>query len=158
MALNDRIYIVVPRTVDSKRPPYKVAMTCGRMAGHVGHVSGELQRASGVDVAAEYLIVLSVANSQELDGLCRALEKENVSFVEYRDPDEPFYGELLSAIATWPVQKYSSPSIIDLLPWRCKCNEVLNHSSGSSDSQHRAPGSNREVAGAIPAPSSKGAG
>lgn len=123
--MGERIYVVVPRTVDSKLPPYKLCMTCGRMAAHVGHVVGVLARASGMDVADLDLIVLSVGSSLDLENLCIRLEGEEISYVEYRDTDKAFEGELLTAVATWPIEREESGPLKKLRPWCCKCNEVV---------------------------------
>lgn len=115
-----RIYVIVPRTVDSDASDYKLCMTCGRMAAHVGHVSGILA-SDGVNVANEDLIVLSVASSKDLKETATKLKTANIRYVEYWDEDKAFDGKLLTAIATYPVQ----PPVEDLKalkPWRCKCN------------------------------------
>ena len=119
-----RIYVLVPRTVDSTKPPHKFTMTCGRMAAHVAHVVGILARAATVDVAEENIIVLSVASSRELSERCEALSAAGILWVDYFDVDHSFEGALLTAIATHPVMRENADALKDLKPWRCACNEV----------------------------------
>lgn len=144
--MDERVYIVIPRTVDSKLPPHKLSMTCGRMAAHAAHVAAVLTRASGVDVADKDLIVLSVKNSYELETVRQNLEREEVSLVEYRDTDKAFEGELLTAVATWPIEKNSSATLKQLRPWCCACNQV--QSPRSSTTERSIP--NREDSGSTP--------
>ena len=144
--MSERVYIVIPRTVDSKLPPYKMSMTCGRMAAHAAHVAAVLTRASGVDVADKDLIVLSVANSADLLATCACLEVENISFVAYRDVDKAFQGELLTAIATWPIERNSSAALKKLRPWCCACNQVPSPRSSTME----RPIPNREDSGSTP--------
>src|SRR5712692_1054055 len=101
----ERIYIVIPRNLDSTKPPFKFNMTCGRMAAHAAHAAAILARSSGIDVGDKDIIILSVGNSQDLENLCFDLNRNRIKFVEYRDVDKGFEGELLTAIATWPIAK-----------------------------------------------------
>jgi hypothetical protein len=121
--LSKRIYIVIPRTIDSPDPPFKVCMSCGRMAAHASHAAGMLGR-KGVPVDDLDLIVLSVGSSEELNSVIEKLKESSVDFVEYRDDDHSFFGTLLTAIALFPIEKGSCQVLNLLKPWRCKCNEV----------------------------------
>lgn len=152
--MDERVYIVIPRTVDSKLPPYKLSMTCGRMAAHAAHVAAVLTHASGVDVADKDLIVLSVANSEDLLAVCACLEVENVSFVTYRDVDKAFEGELLTAVASWPIERNSSATLKKLRPWCCACNQV----QGPRSSTMERSTFNREDSGSTPVAGSNLAG
>lgn len=140
--MSQRIYIVVLRNLDL--PDRKLCMTSGRIASHAVHAAAKLQRAlPEVDVQDQDIIILSVAGSKELEQLCCDLNRDRISFVEYRDVDRVFEGERLTAIAIHPIEKNQSKELAKLRPWRCACNEVPF--PGSSVSEHSA--SNR---GAVP--------
>lgn len=121
--MSTRVYVVVLRNLDL--PNRKLCMTSGRIASHAVHVVAKLQRAQpDVDVSDQDIIILSVADNEELAQLrSDLLVVERVNFVEYRDTDRAFEGEHLTAIATYPIERDSSPSLKALRPWRCKCNE-----------------------------------
>jgi hypothetical protein len=121
--MSERIYIVVLRNLDL--PDRKLCMTSGRIASHAVHVAAKLQRLiPEVDVQDKDIIILSVADNKELEGLCAALYKERVQIIEYRDVDRVIDGEYLTAIATYPIEKNSSFALKHLRPWKCKCNET----------------------------------
>lgn len=149
--MEERVYIVVLRNLDL--PDRKLCMTSGRIASHAVHVGAVLTRASGLDVADMDVIILSVANNEELDVLCKSLACEGVAFVEYRDTDRVIEGEYLTAIATYPIANNSSPSLKKLSPWKCACNEVrVSRSSVAErlvDNQDAESGHSRDV-GSIP--------
>lgn len=117
-----RIYVVVPRTVDSSKPPFKFTMTCGRMAAHACHVSS-LIGATGERVADLDVIVLQVASSAALVQVQKSLADSSIAFAEYFDEDHAFTGPLLTAIATYPIEKANAGVLSTLKPWRCACNE-----------------------------------
>jgi hypothetical protein len=117
-----RVYIVVLRNLDLM--DRKLCMTSGRIASHAVHAGAVLTRASGLDIANEDIIILSVANNMELAKLCASLQCEGISFVEYRDTDRTFEGEHLTAIATYPIEKNSSFALKHLRPWKCACNDT----------------------------------
>lgn len=119
-----RIYVVVPKTVDSPLPPFKLSMSCGRMAAHVGHAAGLLQEfLPEAEVAGRELIVLSVPGSPELAEVIVKLEAADIGYVRYLDEDKAFEGELLTAIATAPLDEEQRKVFAGLRPWKCKCNE-----------------------------------
>jgi hypothetical protein len=121
--MSERIYIVVLRNLDL--PDRKLCMTSGRIASHAVHAAAKLQRLlPQVDVQDQDIIILSVAGKPELEELCRALSRENIGFVDYRDADRVIDGEHLTAIATYPIEKISSIALKHLRPWKCACNEV----------------------------------
>lgn len=123
--MTGRIYVVVPRTVDSPLPPFKLSMSCGRMAAHVGHAAGLLQDTfpNSVKVRDTDLIVLSVANSIELQEALGRIKEQGIWHVCYLDTDKAFEGELLTAIATLPLDEEQRKVFAGLRPWKCKCNE-----------------------------------
>jgi len=116
------VYIVVLRNLDL--PDRKLCMTSGRIASHAVHTAVKLQRALGCDVSEKWIIILSVANNAELETVCQELNRERLQYVEYRDVDDAFRGEHLTAIATFPMEKNQSGALKKLRPWRCKCNET----------------------------------
>jgi len=120
-----RIYIVIPRTVDSEKPPFKLCMSCGRMAAHAAHAAAMVQdKRPDINVSDLDLIVLSVGSSRDLLILRDALKCEGVQSEEYKDVDKAFEGELLTAICTWPIEAKSSKALNALRPWKCACNET----------------------------------
>jgi hypothetical protein len=148
-----RIYIVVLRTLDL--PDRKLCMTSGRIASHAVHAAVKLQRLLPlIDVQDQDIIILSVAGSTELKHLCQDLNRECISFVEYRDIDRVFEGERLTAIAVYPVEKNQSHALKVLRPWKCACNETSFPRSSvaeqSVDNREVASGSAGD-SGSIPA-------
>src|SRR6266446_9650617 len=102
--MSERIYIIVLRNLDL--PDRKLCMTSGRIASHAVHVAAKLQRLlPEVDVQDKDIIILSVADNEEMKGLCEALRCEQVLFIRYFDTDRIIDGEYLTAIATYPIEK-----------------------------------------------------
>ena len=134
-----RIYVIIPRNLDVDGK--KFTMTCGRMAAHAAHVSGILARASGENIADIDLIVLSCANSGELFQVKDFCISFSVLFVEYLDTDKCFDGEVLTAIATYPLSRDMAQNFKLLRPWKCECND-------SPVAQRRALDSNQGVVAA----------
>ena len=125
--MSERVYIIVPRTVDSDKPPYKFTMTCGRMGAHTAHAAAKLQKSAWGEhreFENEDIIVLSCASSAELLEAEEALFAQNIAYFEYTDEDHSFEGSLITAIVTAPMEKNSVPFLAKLRPWKCKCNET----------------------------------
>lgn len=146
-----KIYVIVPKNVDSDKPPYKIAMTCGKMAAQVGHAIHLLtvqmiQDGNGALLEDDF-IVLQVKDTAEMHEEREKLIHANIFHIEYRDISNVFEGEVLTALALRLPQWKAEESLLShLKTWRCACNELQRPSSSG-----RAPDNNQGVAGSVPA-------
>jgi hypothetical protein len=153
-----KVYIIIPRTVDSDKPPFKLNMTCGRMAAHAAHAAGLLTEVEGISIATETVIVLQVASSAEMEEIRLNLHKWNVAYLRYTDTDKAFDGELDTALITYPLTRSQAAPLKQLRPWKCACNEVPQRQS-SSEKEHSlfkgGVGGSSPSSGSIPLPSDR---
>jgi hypothetical protein len=126
-----RAYVIVPTTVDSPNPPYKLNMTCGRAIGHGFHAGGLLQK-NGYDAVENEAIALKVPNSLELERIKLLLAGAGIKFFDYIDVDKAFEGKLLTAVVTEPLNEEQAKILKPYKAWRCKCNEVENYVIGNT--------------------------
>jgi hypothetical protein len=118
--ISPRLYTIVPRTLYDKYGN-NITMTCGRMAAQVAHLAGLLGK-KGVDVAGTDLIILQVSNSSQLEYVESALVDSSVDFEQYLDTNKAYEGELLTALALYPIERGSCEVLRELKPWVCACN------------------------------------
>ncbi len=118
--ISPRLYAVVPRTLyDGKGN--NITMTCGRMAAQVAHIMGKIG-GTGVDVPGIDLIILQVPHSSELESIKIKLVESSIDFEEYLDTSKSHEGELLTALALYPIERGSCEALRSLKPWVCACN------------------------------------
>lgn len=115
-----RIYIVIPKTVELPHVPFKLSMSCGRMAIHVLHTGGLLKESFPEADLGQEAIALSVPGSDYLELLIA--EAGGLRHVLYKDPDKPFEGTV-SALAVLTSTEEERKVFAGLRPWKCKCNE-----------------------------------
>lgn len=118
--ISPRLYTIVPRTLFDKGGN-NITMTCGRMAAQVAHLAGLLGK-NGVDVAGTDMIILQISTSVELMCLESKLTESSVDYERYLDTNKAYEGELLTALALYPIERGSFAALRELKPWVCACN------------------------------------
>lgn len=118
-----RIYIVVPRTVTAVDET-NVTMTCGRMGAQAAHAAGRLVLFDKTRVDDIDLIILEVPNSEALVEIQNELIAASLDYLPYHDEDKVFGGEVLTALAVFPIEKGSFEPLNKLPAWLCDCNKI----------------------------------
>lgn len=118
-----RIYIVVPRIITDAEGK-NVTMTCGRMGAQAAHAAGRLALFDKTRVDDIDTIVLEVANSEELEAMRVELVNASLDFIPYHDEDKIFAGQVMTALAVFPIEKGSFEPLNRLRAWLCDCNKI----------------------------------
>ena len=127
MSEEKHIYVIIPRTVDSSKPPYKVCITCGRAAAYAFHIAARVQRIlPDEDISMLTTVVLAVPSSKDLEEIIVGLDAEDITTISYGDESSTFEGELTVCSATLPVTKSQvAPILGKLQSWGCACRENI---------------------------------
>jgi hypothetical protein len=125
MSESQRIYVIVARNLDLPNGS-KLCMTSGRIAAHVAHAVLKMEECySGDAVLWDCdIVILSVPNSSEFEQIISRLIRKRIPYTSYFDTGKLWQGELLTAVATFPIMREHGNVLGDLRPWKCACNEA----------------------------------
>lgn len=108
-----KVYIIVPKTVDSKPP---LTLSCGFAMAQIAHASMKAGHSFEHSV-----IILEVSGSKELKETRTKLLQSGVWVESYWEDSDLFTGKVLTAIVVDPVD--TTPDVLkDLKLWSCNCN------------------------------------
>jgi hypothetical protein len=108
-----RIYIILPRKIDSKPP---LMLTCGIAMAQIHHASIKASKSFNISVE-DTVVILQVPGSMDLLDLSNELFVKGIRFAEYWEESVLFEGIELTAVVTEPTERLE---MLDHLPlWNC---------------------------------------